>query len=79
MDWRREKKADIYGQLGGHAAAAKYLAWVEGCWWGEIDRIYSQRRGKVKKNPYPPGKRHDEWQRGYDLADPLGDWHGRNK
>ena len=29
-------------------------------------------------NPYPPGRRHDEWERGYKTADPLGDWHGRN-
>ena len=35
--------------------------------------------GISKCNPYPLGRRHDEYERGYDLADPLGDYHGRNK
>lgn len=35
--------------------------------------------GMPKRNPYPSGRRHDEYERGYDLADPMGDHHGRNK
>lgn len=31
------------------------------------------------RNPYPPGKRHDAWNKGRVEADPLGDWHGRNE
>lgn len=34
---------------------------------------------KPRPNPYPPGKRHDEYERGLRLADPMGDWHGRNE
>jgi len=34
------------------------------------------RRGK--RNPYPPGRRHDEYERGFNEADPMGDHHGRN-
>lgn len=33
---------------------------------------------KHPRNPYPPGKRHTEWDRGFKLADPMGDHHGRN-
>lgn len=33
---------------------------------------------RLQRNPYPPGKRHDAWEHGYDTADPMGDWHGRN-
>jgi len=36
-------------------------------------------RGKNKNNIYPPGKRHDEYERGYGIADPLGNWHGTNR
>ena len=42
--------------------------------WGEGDAYI----GRPKRNPFPPGRRHDEYDRGFDLADPLGDWHGRN-
>lgn len=34
---------------------------------------------RLRTNPYPPGRRHDEWERGYKLADPMGDHHGRNE
>jgi hypothetical protein len=35
-------------------------------------------RNMTKRNPYPPGRRHDEWERGYNECDPIGDFHGRN-
>lgn len=34
---------------------------------------------RLRVNPYPPGRRRDEWERGYNCADPLGDWHGDNR
>lgn len=43
-----------------------YLAWLEGQDAGDDHR-------KPKRNPYPPGRRHDEWERGYNAADPMGD------
>lgn len=32
-----------------------------------------------KANPFPPGRRHDAWEQGFNMADPMGDWHGRNE
>ena len=29
-------------------------------------------------NPYPAGRRHDEYDRGYNMADPMGSYHGQN-
>lgn len=34
-----------------------YYAWIAGQFAAEI--------GKPKRNPYPPGRRHDEFERGY--------------
>ena len=34
-------------------------------------------RGKMTRN-FPPGRRRDEYERAFRLADPLGDHHGRN-
>lgn len=31
-----------------------------------------------QRNPYPPGRRHDEFERGKRTADPMGEYHGRN-
>jgi hypothetical protein len=39
---------------------------------------YDAERGNPKRNPFPNGRRHREYERGYDLADPMGDHHGRN-
>lgn len=39
---------------------------------------YHADAGKPKRNPYPPGRRHDEYERGYNLSDPMGDHHRRN-
>lgn len=30
-------------------------------------------------NPYPSGKRHDAFEQGLAMADPIGKWHGRNR
>lgn len=49
---------------------AVYGAWLEGQATGDA--------GKPYRNPYPAGRRHNEFKRGYDLADPMGDYHGRN-
>lgn len=42
---------------------------------GDGDGYYKQ----INRNPYPAGKRHDEYERGFQNADPMGDWHGRNE
>lgn len=47
-----------------------YYAYLAGTDLGE--------RGKPYRNPYPAGRRHAEFKRGYDQADPMGAWHGRN-
>ncbi len=54
---RKEKKY-ITAMMGGHAAEAMYRA--HGI--GERD-AYTQR---PKRNPYPPGRRHDEYERSYN-------------
>jgi hypothetical protein len=51
--------------------SALYRAYI----WGDDDRT----NGKDKRNPFPAGKRHDEYEWGYRNADPRGDWNGRNK
>jgi hypothetical protein len=52
-----------------------YLAWLE----GQAAAYYGKHMPpRLQRNPYPLGRRHDTWQQGYDLADPLGDHHGRN-
>jgi len=33
---------------------------------------------KPKRNPYPAGRRHDEYELGYNQADPMGNFHGTN-
>lgn len=64
MNWRREKKMDTIGQFGSHAAAAMYEAWHLG---QEAASRYLMGK-KVKRNPYPKGRRHDEWNRGCKLV-----------
>ena len=60
--WRREKRFHRRGM--GDGGVALYDAWNFGCWAGQF------RRSKC--NPYPPGRRHDEWQRGYDVTEKGG-------
>ncbi len=48
-----------------------YLAYLAGG--------YQAERRNPRPNPYPPGKRHDEFERGFKSADPWGDYHGRNE
>ena len=38
----------------------------------------AMRPSRFHKNPYPKGRRRDEWNRGFTAADPIGDHHGRN-
>lgn len=46
-------------------------------WWAKqcsplneaYDKGYSARENGLHVNPYPPGKRHDEWQKGHEDAD----------
>lgn len=72
VDPRREKRH--FRKLG--MSDPLYLAHTE----GEAAAMYGRRMPKrLQTNPYRPGARRDEWQRSYDLADPLGDFHGRNR
>lgn len=47
------------------------MAYYRGEWDAEM------RHGK--RNPYPKGRRHDEYERGYKLADPLAIYYGSGK
>lgn len=47
-----------------------YMAYIT----GESDGM----TGKKRPNLFAPGRRRDEYNRGFDNADPMGDWHGRN-
>lgn len=55
---RRKLNRHITKMMGGHAAEAMYLAYGL----GEAD-AYRQR---PNRNPYPPGRRHDEYERSYN-------------
>ena len=63
--WRKLKRVER-GMI-----SRVYDAWSR----GESDAY----EGRPKRNIYPPGRRHDEYERGYNLADPMGDHHGRNQ
>lgn len=45
-----------------------YIAYCEG-----------ETAGLRDVNPYPPGRRHDEWNRGQNNIDPMGDMMGENR
>lgn len=60
VDPRKLKRYEIK-MLGGHAKFERYSAYVEGCSAGYYKR--------PKRNPYPPGVRHNEWERGYKIAE----------
>ena len=53
-DHRALKRFEIKG-LGGYAHLAAYQAYCL----GQEAAAHERRR-----NPYPPGRRHDEWERG---------------
>lgn len=67
VDWRAMKKHEI--KMG--IADPVYVAHRE----GECD--YCEYR--AYRNPYPPGRRHNAYHRGYHTADPGGEWHGNNE
>jgi hypothetical protein len=65
-DWRKRKRVE----RGGDDEV--YWAYEQGQWdacTGRTSRAHTM---------YAPGRRRQEYLRGYGLADPLGDWHGRN-
>lgn len=59
VDPRKLKRYETKA-LGGHAACARYEAYEAGSNAGYMSRW---KRGR---NPYPPGRRHDEWSRAYE-------------
>jgi hypothetical protein len=65
IDPRKEKRALCCST----AEAAMYEAWCLGGYHGELGTHH---------NPYPAGRRHDEYDRGFDLADPMGAHYGAN-
>ena len=81
LRYRKDGKAYYPGRLARkekryfarqHGAS---LAVYEAYACGEAEAM----RRNPRPNPYPAGKRHDEWQRGFGEADPLGAFHGRNE
>lgn len=72
FDRRREKR--FFRKNG--MSDPLYIAHTE----GEAFAYYGEKLPpRLCRNPYPPGRRHDTWQRAYDTADPLGEFHGRNE
>lgn len=70
-DWRREKR---FLRKNGHTET------YEAYQLGHNAAMYGNAMPKrLRTNPYPPGVRHDNWQRGYDQSDPMGERMGRNK
>ena len=58
--WRKEKR--FFNSRGGNEPN-KGDAVYEAYNLGQYQALY---REAPRKNPYPPGRRHDEWQRGYE-------------
>jgi hypothetical protein len=50
--WRKHKRYTRQSEV--------YVAWCNGQYAAEI--------GRQRRPPYPPGRRQDEWLRGYDLT-----------
>lgn len=70
IDVRKQKRIDRKWSCG-----ATQEAFDLGC----AAAIYPHRLPpRLQRNPYPPGIRYDEWERGYATADPMGEYHGRN-
>lgn len=65
IDPRKEKRICRYMGL-----TALYEAYNLGCENG--------LRREPRPNPFPKGKRHDEFNRGQFNSDPMGDYMGRN-
>ena len=65
-DPRREKRA--FGRTSADAAS------LNAFYWGEDN---ARRRHPIA-NPFPAGRRHDEFERGMHIADPMGEHMGRN-
>jgi len=48
--------------------------------WLAFEQGMSQcEAGRPNRNPYPAGKRREEYDRGYSNGDPMESFHGRNK
>lgn len=70
-DWRKEKR---FWRKNGRTAT--YEAYEL----GQTAAVYGSMMPKrLRTNPYPLGIRHDNWQLGYDQADPMGEHMGRNE
>ena len=42
-----------------------YTAWIEGQSFAQYGKMLPPR---LQRNPYPPGRRHDEWDRGFNTT-----------
>ena len=50
------------------------------CLEGELAAEMKLELGRLRKNPYPPGRRHDAWQREYERFDNCADdWRARRE
>jgi hypothetical protein len=68
---RKEKRA--FRKMGMDDPV--YFAYTEGQSLAYGDWV----KPRWRRNPYPPGRRYDAFEQGFNLADPMGDWHGRNE
>jgi hypothetical protein len=69
--------------MSGHAVNWRKFKAYEKLHMSAVEKAYHEGGNAVysrkpRINPYPAGRRHDEWNRGYNLSDPLGDYYGRN-
>lgn len=69
VDPRHEKRA--FRKMG-----MSDLIYLAHCM-GEAAAMRSIPRHQI--NPFPPGERHDAFDRGFLQADPMGEWMGRNQ
>mgnify|MGYP006921347360 CR=1 FL=1 len=59
-NWRKQKRYE------SRQVSAVEVAWHRGCETG--DDVRGARRPVAISNPYPRGKRHDEWNRGFETS-----------
>jgi hypothetical protein len=69
--WRKEKR--FFRRQGmDHPVETAYNE-------GQAAAMYSSMPRRLQANPYRPGRRHDEWQRGYDTAPTMDEAYGRSR
>lgn len=68
IDWRKDKR--LYQRDAVAVASTQ----------GELAAELKIYCGRLKRNPYPPGRRHDAWQHAYEAYDDAADdWQPRRE